>query len=298
MVVTTSNETASGAGFIYVSSTNNSNVTTWVKVPISQVWSVVKISNNGQRMFAASSYGYYYPPTASNEDPTFTTGKLYASSDYGISWAPRSGLSGGVFTALAISSDGQKMIIGSSGFSYGYGSPIISVLKGSIDYGNTWSFYTTNVNSGTQIFIKLAMSNDRNIIAYISLPNSSSGNGAIYVSSNGGSSWRAGSDIYLNTLYKKWTDVDMSDDGSVMVATATAPTSTVNSEYIYISKIDIDVPNSQGKFWNRINELEVLPGQRFWSGIALARTPAEPNEYIIAATASSDTIYIREPCDP
>jgi hypothetical protein len=137
--------------------------------------------------------------------------------------------------------------------------------------------------------MKLSMSNNGSIIALIVAPNTER---YIYVSSDGGNSWRAGANIYGTTITKQWTDIDMAADGGVMVATVT------NSEYIYISRTDMDVPNSQGKFWTPINELEILPGNRFWSGIALARTPVEPDEHVIAATATSDTIYIREPCDP
>jgi VCBS repeat-containing protein len=168
---------------------------------ITQIWSSVALSNNGQYIVAVSGDGP-------------TPGNVYTSSDYGVSWTRRDPLGTNIFTyvwkACAISSDGSKMVVTqASGYIYL-----------SSNYGTSWTQIWTN-GMGSRNWYAVSISADGSKISAVALSS--------HISTYNGTIWSSPlTDTSGNSLVNIWFGVSMSSDGSKIVACAL-------SNYIYIS---------------------------------------------------------------
>jgi hypothetical protein len=176
-----------------------------------------------------------FSSSSSGEVVVGITEKLtfWVSRDFGVNWvapfdfAPTTG----TFTKSAISSNGQKILVGEGGAGYLYLSK---------DSGVTWS-----ASGESNDWLAVAMSGDGNRL-FAAASNDAGGVGGIYVSVDDGATWtQTGSD-------NRWWQMESTSDGRHLIATPT-------------DKIDnIFVSNDLGLSW------QPSPGSYLAGDIALS----------------------------
>lgn len=209
------NETSSSrGGGIFVSSNYGA---TWTFRAFIEYWGFISMSDNGQYMIAMPNYG-----------------QAYMSSDYGVNWSAITStvsylgntlsVGFGAFNGVAISGDGQYMIIlnqtGSSTLRSNY-----AFLSN--NYGATWSVTKSN-SFDDKPFYGVDMSSNG---AYMFLAKQ----GEILRSTNYGSSWTSITGFNASITVQ---DVKCVADGSKVIAAKTKSTfgiNTMNPDYLMTS---------------------------------------------------------------
>ena len=252
---------AADNGYIYVS---NDNGSTWLQCSSAgkKQWRSVAVSYDGQKIIAVAylfRYGEYIARSIDGGN-TWTTQKISGVYYPGggttlrvdkVSWYD-----------VCMSDDGSKIIASTAE----YGMAIDHGVYTSSNGGSTWTqvdipgvyspkFYGISCSSdGTKVAL---VSGD---IAYTT----ASGNGYIYTSINGGSSWTK----RTAAGKRKWNDISVSSDGSILWA-------CVTDGYLYKS-------TDSGVSWTEVTDLN----SRAWNSIKIS-----PDGTKIIASVSGGYIY-------
>jgi hypothetical protein len=200
--------------------------------------------------------GYYLMMGVPN---VFASSNLYVSMDSGATWSESwdLGLSSGSWSPIAMSSDGQYIIIGNINASLGP-----NFLKVSNDYGATFSDTSVSAavrclgissdgshiialpSSGTSFFLSTDSGATFNTVSGLAsrtfrgvaissdgqYMSAASSDGRFYNSSNYGSTWSDDSSMTQN-----WSGVRISGDGATRLAISIAATPSTNGSRLYIS---------------------------------------------------------------
>jgi len=167
--------------FTIYTSTNSGN--TWTQIPQITNWTSIASSADGTKLVVGA-------------------GGIYFSTNSGTTWS-QSDAPTNFWHSIASSSDGNKLIAGAYG----------GLIYLSTDAGNTWlptGVPMTNSFGYSNYWLSVASSADGNVLAAVA------GNwepGAIYVSTNSGTTWLEASAPITN-----WWTVAMSANGSEIIA--------------------------------------------------------------------------------
>lgn len=257
---------------------NNQSLGSWTEVTSAgkSRWTTAGISKDGQTLVAGVSNGNlsisrdggaswtitntdagnknYTDVHVSNSGTIYAVtdgGDFYKSTDYGETW--NSGTIGLQFTrTISASEDGTKVAIAS----------INSHIYISNDSGNTWS--TSTQSLGPRYWRDMDMSDNgqyilassfetQNLVSDINgnVTSSSTTPGLIYISNDGGISWRD-SGLPSNT----WVPVSISADGKYMIVASGSWSSEgiiSYSENYGVSWQTKTIPNSESKIWRGLN---------------------------------------------
>lgn len=167
----------------------------------SRLWATVAASADGKDLVAGEN----------------TDRALHVSHDYGATWTVRFQPGGMTWTHVDMTPDGATMIAVS-------GNWRTSDVYLSTDNGSTWNSVLTI--DGAFSTVGISADGGTIVAAQNSGPKSSTLNtgGVVYVSQDGGQSWVT----RLTDVYRQWSSVDCSDDGTRWVA-------AVRNEHIYTS---------------------------------------------------------------
>lgn len=212
-------------GWLYVGSTNgkiyafnsfNGKSSKWAPQNTPKGWSCLTSSASGQLLAATSSAGRIYtssdygvtwlprdsstfgPITSSSNGQYLVSGtwrnQIYTSSDYGATWIAHGPT--GQWLGVASSADGQRLAAAEE----------YSSIYTSKDFGATWVSHASPVLSGSTYWTTIASSGDGKFLY-------AGGNGTnIYSSSDYGETWVA------HDLIRSWTSITTSADGKNIAA--------------------------------------------------------------------------------
>jgi len=124
-------------------------------------------------------------------------GRIFTSSDFGITWIPRNTGSNDFWNAVASSADGSKLVVTAE-----------RQIYTSTDSGVTWIPRTPRQPDGSPLWSSVASSADGSKLVATMY------NGRIYTSSDTGTNWTARESV------RGWYSVASSSDGSKLVAAA------------------------------------------------------------------------------
>jgi hypothetical protein len=197
----------------------------------SRNWGQVDSSSDGSKLIASAGFAL----------------NLFYSTDYGATWASTTAAGARDWTSVAISADGTRML---AGVNTG------DVYK-SLNSGATWG-----PNGITpRIFTSVSMSSNGTKM-FAALQTTNFAPDYIYYSVNSGSNWS----FFSNLGVKSWNSIDVSSDGSVIVA-------GVTNGNIYLS-------TDSGITWTAQTD------QRSWQEVAVSSDGSK-----IAAIATNSYIY-------
>jgi photosystem II stability/assembly factor-like uncharacterized protein len=255
---------------------------------------------------AMSSDGKYINLTATYTPPTYASGNVFLSSDFGASFRTIAGATFPVFPyvknqtnvkwrSTSMSSDGRYQNICIAGDNAGN-------VYVSNDFGTSW----TRTNLGgffglTETFRDIATSSNGQYM-------SANGN-AIYTSENYGVNWktsyiedkkyRLGYGFYILLPDADFNGgISMSSDGKYQVSCLT---SKVATKYVYIAPITYYIPvkepgfiltsSNYGKSWSKLNFRD------YWGCVALSPDAqhlligSESGQFYTSRTDGADTVY-------
>lgn len=154
-----------------------------------------------------NSQGLNYYGMASSADGSIiyagsNVGNIYRSADSGITWTALTSAGSRGWYGIATNAAGTKIVATSNtGFVYI-----------SNDSGATW----TQTSLASQTWVGAAMSPDGTKILTAFAGSTTDGN--LYLSTDGGTTWIAQKDAAGAVISSRWRNVDLSDDGTTLVA--------------------------------------------------------------------------------
>ena len=136
----------------------------------------------------------------------------------------------------------------------------------SSDGGDTWS------HPGMRTWTGVACSSNGK---YVAACESGYSGGYIHISSNGGASWtQIKKDTYGNSMQKKWKSIDMSNDGSVVVA---------------VSDNEMWYSVNSGTSWDKSSIQPKTSSYKFTKVVCQGRAPLDKMKTVIAVLTSNST---------
>ena len=182
---------------------------------------------------AVSGSGQYMVVVGNNPSTTDSSGYIYLSSDFGVTWSNKFTYTQNL-VGVAISDNGQYMAAVASGSTTGD-------IFVSSDFGSSWVNKTAA--SPNYDYTSIAMSSSGQYM----VAGTSSANGDIWVSNNFGSTW-----VYKDYSFS-WTSVAVSSDGKYMAACA--------------GPGDIYLSSNSGVNWAAITSITT---DYSWTGISMS----------------------------
>ena len=225
---------------------------TWTDRGTSRNWNCVAMSTDGKiqvavadssQIYVSKDYGTTwvaygtsrnYKSVAVSSDGkiqtvTVTNGFIYVSTDYGATWSSDRGVSR-QYTGVAMSSNGKYQTVAAAN---------TSRLYTSTDYGVTW---TLNSSAPAREWYAVAMSSDGKYQTAASYASMGGVNADyLYTSNDYGNTWTKYSSA------KFWTDIAMSSNGRVQVATVEFDTSLYLSTNYGVAWSTYTLPSSAVK---------------------------------------------------
>jgi hypothetical protein len=228
--------------------------------PVGAPWTVQTAINNSPswESLASSADGTKLVGAVYNFPP-ITQGRLYLSTNSGVTWTPQNAYPGN-WDCVASSADGTRLVAGTQP----------GTLYTSIDSGATWTAQTSGIpNGGSQNWTAVASSADGTKLAAVVAP------GAIYTSTNSGATWTAQTNGTPNGGTNYWATIASSADGTKLAA---AP-GGAQAGTIYTS-------TNSGATWTAQTLPNTGPATLGWSAIASSADGSK-----LAAVSEGYSVY-------
>ena len=173
-------------------------------------WTSITSDSSGQYLAATSQDDY--------SNPSAIFDYIYTSDDYGYTWTQRTASGSRIWSCIASSSDGSKLVA----------SAMFDGVYISTDYGATWSKTNTNDNQSDDEWSYVTSSSDGTI--FLASTGNSVEKGFIYYSTDSGNTWIK----QTNAGFRFWGGLASSSDGLKLAATDYGTFRLMNPIFGYI----------------------------------------------------------------